>query len=99
MATLASIGALAPLGGARRANLWTVAAQDPGPLFAASDEKGPSASLPPSARPAAYAAYASGWPSGGASHLDPSRRSFESPLREMTTEERLIADYAGTGVT
>src|SRR6059036_1455298 len=34
MATLASIGALAPLGGTRRANLWTVAEQDAGPLFA-----------------------------------------------------------------
>ena len=40
-----------------------------------------------------------GGPSGGASHLDPSRRSAESPLREMSADERLIADYAGTGVT
>jgi error-prone DNA polymerase len=79
MATLASIGALASLGGTRRANLWAVAEQDPGPLFAAaSDEKGPSASLPPSARPATYAAYVSDEPSVGASHLDLSRRS---PLR------------------
>src|SRR5216117_992770 len=38
MATLASIGALASLGGTRRANLWTVAEQNPGPLFAASDD-------------------------------------------------------------
>src|SRR5207302_2573104 len=66
MATLATIGALAPLGGTRRANLWTVAEQDPGPLFAASDEKSPSA---------------------------------EAPLREMSADERLTADYAGTGVT
>ena len=47
-----------------------------------------------------------GGPSGGASHVDPSRRSaesplrdVESPLREMSADERLIADYAGTGVT
>jgi len=32
--TLAAIGALAPLGGTRRTNLWTVAAPHPGPLFA-----------------------------------------------------------------
>ena len=32
--TLAAIGALAPLGGTRRTNLWTVATPHPGPLFA-----------------------------------------------------------------
>ncbi|HYS19275.1 MAG TPA: error-prone DNA polymerase, partial [Candidatus Binatia bacterium] len=32
--TLAAIGALAPLGGTRRTNLWTAAAPHPGPLFA-----------------------------------------------------------------
>src|SRR6059036_3762015 len=31
--TLAAIGALAPLGGTRRANLWTAAVSHPGPLF------------------------------------------------------------------
>jgi error-prone DNA polymerase len=31
--TLAAIGALAPLGGTRRTNLWTVAMPHPGPLF------------------------------------------------------------------
>jgi error-prone DNA polymerase len=31
--TLAAIGALAPFGGTRRANLWTVAASSSGPLF------------------------------------------------------------------
>src|SRR5207248_5511476 len=75
MATLATIGALSPLGGTRRANLWTVAEQDPGPLFAASDEGSPEA------------------------YADPSRRSSEPPLREMSADERLTADYAGTGVT
>jgi error-prone DNA polymerase len=32
--TLAAIGALAPLGGTRRTNLWTTAMPHPGPLFA-----------------------------------------------------------------
>jgi error-prone DNA polymerase len=32
--TLAAIGALAPLGGTRRANLWTAAVPHPGPLLA-----------------------------------------------------------------
>jgi DNA polymerase III alpha subunit len=32
--TLAAIGALAPLGGTRRTNLWTAAMPHPGPLFA-----------------------------------------------------------------
>jgi len=62
--TLAAIGALAPLGGTRRANLWEAAETDPGPLFAR------------------------------APHAD-----LVSPLREMTVTERLVADYAGTGVT
>jgi error-prone DNA polymerase len=64
MQTLAAIGALAPLGGTRRANIWTTAEPDLGPLFTAM----PSDSSP-------------------------------SPLREMTTTERLVADYGGTGVT
>jgi error-prone DNA polymerase len=69
MNTLAAIGALAPLGGTRRATLWAVAEGRPGPLFAESEDTGP----------------------------DP--RSPQSPLREMTDEERVVADYAGTGVT
>jgi error-prone DNA polymerase len=64
MQTLAAIGALAPLGGTRRANLWEAAEADPGPLFAQAP-----------------------------------RVESASPLREMTVTERLVADYAGTGVT
>jgi error-prone DNA polymerase len=63
--TLASIGALAPLGLSRRAALWTAALPHPGPLFGAGDASPPAA----------------------------------SPLRPMTTVDRLAADYAGTGVT
>jgi error-prone DNA polymerase len=65
MATLASIGALRALGGSRRANLWRVAEQDAGPLFA---------------------------------HPDPAPAD-PNPLRDMSAQERLMADYAGTGVT
>jgi error-prone DNA polymerase len=75
MATFASIGALASLGGTRRANLWRVAEQDAGPLFSASDV--PDA----------------------ASQSGPDRPPEKSPLREMDAHERLVADYAGTGVT
>ena len=62
LATLAAIGALAPLGRTRRASLWEAALQDPGELF-----------TPP--------------------------RGSGSALVEMTEGERLVADYAGTGVT
>ena len=65
MQTLAAIGALAPLGGTRRANIWTTAEVGLGPLFA------------------------------NAASAD----RTEGPLREMTPTERLVADYAGTGVT
>ena len=63
LANLASIGAFAALGGTRRATLWAVAPQDPGPLFTETE------------------------------------RSSPSPLAEMSADERLAADYAGTGVT
>jgi error-prone DNA polymerase len=70
LVALAAIGALAPLGGTRRQNLWAAAAPDPGPLFAVG------------------AAGAGDGPVEGA-----------GPLGEMTPAERLVADYAGTGVT
>jgi intein/homing endonuclease len=70
MQTLAAIGALAPLGGTRRASIWITAEPDLGPLFAGE----PSQTISSSAH-------------------------ARSPLREMTTTERLVADYAGTGVT
>ena len=63
---LAAIGALAALGGTRRADLWATAVPSPGPLFATAAAAG----APP-----------------------------PSPLVEMTVDERLAADYAGTGVT
>jgi error-prone DNA polymerase len=64
LATLAAIGALAALGGRRRASLWTAARLLTGDVFAGVTET-PDA----------------------------------SPLRDMHADERLDADYAGTGVT
>jgi len=67
LTALAAAGALAPLGGTRRGNLWRAARPAPAPLFAEVASVEP----PPLAH----------------------------PLREMTVDERLEADYAGTGVT
>jgi error-prone DNA polymerase len=97
MQTLAAIGALAPLGGTRRANIWVTAEPDPGPLFAQTTGPASVAGAEPpsvSSRP----------PTSGAGLADPaptipSSGHAQSPLREMTDAERLVADYAGTGVT
>jgi error-prone DNA polymerase len=86
--TLAAIGALAPLGGTRRANIWTTAEPNLGPLFAETEP--PSISLSPPTPQAGLARPATTVPSSAHAH---------SPLREMTASERLLADYAGTGVT
>jgi error-prone DNA polymerase len=81
MDTLAAIGALAPLGGTRRANLWRVAEQHPGPLFAPQ----PTAEYPERR--------------DGPSGNEADGRVSSLCLRDMTEEERLLADYAGTGIT
>jgi error-prone DNA polymerase len=74
---LAAIGALDPLGGTRRANLWRVALPSPGELFdIASGDESPAPTAPERAG------------DGNA-----------SPLSEMTGRERVMADYAGTGLT
>ncbi len=65
LTALAAIGALQPLGGTRRGNLWQSARPTPAPLFVAAREAPP----------------------------------LVHPLREMTADERLAADYTGTGVT
>ena len=69
LATLAAIGAFAPLGGTRRANLWAAARPLAGDVFAGADER-PLRAL-----------------------------ARESPLRDMSADERLSADFGGTGVT
>jgi error-prone DNA polymerase len=48
MQTLAAIGALAPLGGTRRANLWAAAEADLGPLFAVEAAVAAEPASPPS---------------------------------------------------
>jgi error-prone DNA polymerase len=90
MATLASIGALASLGGTRRANLWRVAERDPGPLFAQS-EGGHAEPVTILNRP----------PTVVTDLADPGTTNLATtnPLRDMNTLERLVADYGGTGVT
>jgi error-prone DNA polymerase len=106
MATLASVGALASLGGTRRANLWTVAEPTPGPLFAktvvAGTEPQTISNSPPTER-AGLAAPATTIPVSGALAAPATTNAVgahgQSPLREMTALERLTADYAGTGVT
>ena len=67
LSRLAEIGALAELGGERRAALWQVEALErSGPLFSGSAHSG---------------------------------AFTESPLPEMSAEEELAADYAGTNLT
>jgi error-prone DNA polymerase len=86
LATLASIGAFASIGGTRRANLWAVSRVDAGPLLTSWAPDAPP-------KPPALRAGSESRPSASAADDD------ASPLVEMTTEERLVADYAGTGVT
>jgi len=88
LSRLAEIGALAELGGERRAALWQVEALGrSGPLFFSGTLGGfPN---PP----------ATG--SGEQSSPSPTRSApfMESPLPEMSAEEELAADYAGTNLT
>ncbi len=102
LTTLASIGALAPLGLTRRAALWRTSHSTPGPLFAGIDDEATAA--------IATGRDGSGPPStttipighdGSTPDLAPARPRTDriSPLLEMTDLERLIADYGGTGVT
>ena len=86
LAALAAIGALAPLGGTRRANLWAAALPGPGPLFSVG------------AGDASPVRAVGGLGEEGRGSV-PATAGSGSPLREMTEAERLAADYAGTGMT
>jgi error-prone DNA polymerase len=107
LTTLASIGALAPLGLTRRAALWRTAHPTPGPLFAGIDES--TATVPIARDPSTPHLFPAHPRSDAASplletstpYLFPAhpRSDAGSPLLEMTDLERLIADYGGTGVT
>ena len=113
MATLASIGALASLGGTRRANLWRVAERNAGPLFAQSEGRRAEPVTISDGPPADSRRLASGVERPAASHshsglaspghtvggLFEAQSGSASPLRDMNTLERLVADYGGTGVT
>jgi error-prone DNA polymerase len=85
MITLASIGALNPLGVKRRGALWeTSALGRSGPLFDRTNEN----------------AAPKGRADGAAGGLEPSQGSkSDLPLDDMTFLERIAADFRGTGVT
>ena len=90
LSRLAEIGALAELGGERRAALWQVEALGrSGPLFSSTSGTLGGFPNPP----------ATG--SGEQSSPPPTRSNpfEESPLPEMSAEEELAADYAGTNLT
>ena len=87
LATLAEIGALNAFGYDRRTALWQIerAVRDPGELF----REAARLRQPPS-------------PSAVARRSDTAaerRREGGSPLLPMTPDERVVADYAGTGLT
>jgi error-prone DNA polymerase len=112
LSTLASIGALAPLGLTRRAALWRTAHPEPGPLFVGIEPSAPnlSRSHPPSYSGSPLLENSDGAtphppllekPDGATPHLSRSHPPSDpsSPLRDMTELERLVADYGGTNVT
>ena len=113
LATLAEIGALNAFGYDRRTALWQIerAVREPGELFSAaatasadppklavSAREGGKAKQPASARrrPGGFGGPAE---ARRANTDGERRREGGSPLLPMTPEERVVADYAGTGVT
>jgi error-prone DNA polymerase len=93
LVTLAAVGALNSFGYDRRSALWQVerAVRPPGELFAEHDTEADRADL---------GAWHSGGPDGeGTGSPDSAVAEAECPLRPMTEGERLVADYAGTGLT
>ena len=97
LALLAKIGALNSLGEVahRRDALWQVeyAGRPVGPLLDTFAEEALDESTPEhDARPEDVCEKSS--PQNAAR-----RKKTQSPLRQMTLEERLVADFAGTGVT
>ena len=86
IATLAEVGALNSLGHDRRSALWQIerAVRPTGELFEEGNERAEEFSSPQAPKP---------------SHLRQGYGGQASPLSEMNTSERLVADYAGTGLT
>ncbi len=98
--TLADIGALNSFGYDRRSALWQAerAVRPSGALFAHED-----AEVAEDAEAAEAAAASVRWQAsalGASASSAPSASSSEfCPLKPMTESERLVADYAGTGLT
>jgi error-prone DNA polymerase len=94
LATLAEIGALNAFGHHRRSALWQIerAVRPSGELFKEEDDEAMLPSMP----------HGSSSPESQAPSPEPrapTPESRRSPLRPMTPEERLIADYDGTSLT
>jgi error-prone DNA polymerase len=99
LVVLAEVGALNAFGYDRRSALWQVerAVRPAGELFdEARQELDPALSVP-----AASDVPGTGHPAPGRSHQEPGtrHRAPGSPLRPMSLVERVVADYAGTGLT
>ena len=98
LTALAEIGALnflsAKRGFHRRDALWQIerAARRPGPLLESQDMLPESDALVASGMESATCAE-------GSADANRQVTSFDSPLRPMTDEERLVADFRGTGMT
>ncbi len=93
LATLAEIGALNSFGYDRRTALWQIerAVRTPGELF--KETVNLRQSLPRPRRSAGYVGPAE------AHRSITSASESGSPLAPMTPDERVVADYAGTGLT
>jgi error-prone DNA polymerase len=95
---LAEIGALNSFGFDRRSALWQAerAVRPPGELFEATEDSGYRQPADGSRQPAAGRRRTG---EGERSWLDAEQDAPASPLEPMTETERLVADYAGTGLT
>ena len=100
LATLAEIGALNSFGYDRRTALWQIerAVRAPGELFSAAAKA--SADPPKRAvRPASAHEGGKATRPHQPSRMVRDTREGGSPLLPMTPDERVVADYAGTGLT
>jgi error-prone DNA polymerase len=100
LATLAEIGALNSFGYDRRTALWQIerAVREPGELFKETGSSRRAPAKQPSfvkRRPGGF-----GGPADARANVAGERgREGGSPLLPMTPDERVVADYAGTGLT
>jgi error-prone DNA polymerase len=115
LAVLAEIGALNAFGYDRRSALWQIerAVRPAGALFAEIEARGGEETSAEAswdgeraAGPERVAELASAWPEANGRRREAAaapplhrRAGRPSPLEPMTAAERLVADYAGTGLT